>query len=485
MAKQKMIVDPEFVEGREAEVEIGGETVPFFCGVMPHNANAQEAAGGEARSAPNAVVHQYVYLERNQVTYIGSGWPDDSRRNRSWIVGQYGHARLTLAAFDRGDAAWREVVDHLKRLFSPFNVTITETEPASGPYIKAVITGSRGSRLGCTCGGIAPRSGCSLIPTAIVFTFTPGFQSNRRIAEVSAQEIGHAMGLEHYLVCDDPMSYQQCGPKTFQDKNARCGEDPRYPRNCSCSRTQNSYRHLLNKFGPGGGGGGDGTAGPAVKFLRPPTDAADLPANTRIEIVAEVTDPAGVSTVELIWDFTQKSLRCPGGNNVDWSCSKSGDNYTWKLDVGTGDRTYRIRATNSRGGVTVTPTRLIRLNPVQCYADPVIVLRSPDLDVTYRAGDQLIVEAEVQSGDAESQVREVRFNYHGSNGPETYVMSLADHTKTGEGIWRLNGHLAKRHQAGEFWFSVTATTDKGNSTTTGLFPVVTTSRRTGAKKRSE
>lgn len=100
--------------------------------------------------------------------------------------------------------------------------------------------------------------------------------------------------------------------------------------------------------------------GPEVRDIVP-ANGAQLPGNTRITVTARITDDEGVARAELLWDQTSGVLRCPGGNQVDWSCTLAGDTYTWLLDVGTGTRTFRIRATDSRGNVTTSPTRSIQL----------------------------------------------------------------------------------------------------------------------------
>lgn len=102
------------------------------------------------------------------------------------------------------------------------------------------------------------------------------------------------------------------------------------------------------------------STGPAVVFLRPEADA-QLPAHSRIAIAAKITSDAGIAKVELYWQKTNRLLACPGTNNVDWSCARNGDEYTWLLDVGEGVRSYHVQAVDSRGGRTITPTRNIVL----------------------------------------------------------------------------------------------------------------------------
>ncbi len=155
------------------------------------------------------------------------------------------------------------------------------------------------------------------------------------------------------------MTYLQgCGDKIFQDIDARCGESA--PRPCQCGPTQNSVQVMLLKFGPSAGSPPPTPANPPTISVLSPSPCAVLKADTEISIVAEVTGDLAIASVELVWDFTNASLPCPGGSS-DWSCSKLGNTHTWKLRVGRGVRTYRIRAKNSNGDTSTTDARVINL----------------------------------------------------------------------------------------------------------------------------
>jgi hypothetical protein len=231
-------------------------------------------------------------------------------------VGSYGFSAVTFDPFNRGDAAWGRLMTALRELFAPFNAEVTDVRPAAGDYIQCTITSSSGSVLGCGCAGVAPMSSnCALIPSTICYVFTPGIASERRIAEIAAQEIGHAIGLDHEMLCTDPMSYLSCGAtRAFQDQFASCGEFQ--ARTCACGGgSQNSFRELIRKLGPNA----PLPSGNAViNFIRPSQQEVYLQGNREIEISVEVTDPEGVSKVELLWDFTGKALDCAtSGNGED------------------------------------------------------------------------------------------------------------------------------------------------------------------------
>lgn len=104
--------------------------------------------------------------------------------------------------------------------------------------------------------------------------------------------------------------------------------------------------------------GSDATA-PQVS-LTSPADGASLPEKSVIQVVGTATDNVGISGVELVWRFTADVFPCPG-SAAAWSCTQSGSTYTWKLNVGTGDRTFLLRARDAAGNVGSTAERTIHL----------------------------------------------------------------------------------------------------------------------------
>src|SRR5690606_19334412 len=128
-------------------------------------------------------------------------------------------------------------------------------------------------------GGVAPIDTfqCNIIPRAVVYVFSGALPNNAQVlCEVAAQEIAHALSLDHELLCEDPMTYLSgCGAKTFQDRAAQCGEFS--PRQCDCGRpSQNSVQILYDKLGPSGG---SPTPPPTVDDEGPPSVSIASPAN--------------------------------------------------------------------------------------------------------------------------------------------------------------------------------------------------------------
>jgi len=163
------------------------------------------------------------------------------------------------------DAAWNEVVQCVKEVYSPFNVTVTDVRPASGPYHLAILAGRpQNIGQGADILGIAPLAGdCSPQNNVISFSFA----NQHSLVDPSraltlcwtvSQESAHAFGLDHQYMfsdgrsaCSDPMTYRvDCGgQRFFRNQSATCGENAARP--CRCGATQNSHQKLRTVFGDG------------------------------------------------------------------------------------------------------------------------------------------------------------------------------------------------------------------------------------------
>ena len=172
---------------------------------------------------------------------------DDAINNTSGIV----NGTSLLAEFPYGDDVWNEVVECVRDQYALFNINITDQDPGDALHFESIVAGYAEDIGAGGAGGIAPFS-CGVWGNSINFTFAETLGGNAQLlCEVVAQESGHVMGLEHALLCEDPMTYLSgCGPKKFQNIDAECGESTARP--CDCGNaTQNSVQHLVDVFGPG------------------------------------------------------------------------------------------------------------------------------------------------------------------------------------------------------------------------------------------
>lgn len=218
-----------------------------------------KATDGEDDSVP-----RILFLNRCAGGCVITPGSDNAITNTSGIV----QGTSNLGEFPYGDEVWNEVLACVRDQYSRFDLNVVDVDPGNVPHFESIVAG-RAEDIGAGgAGGIAPFS-CGVWDNSINFTFAETLGGSAQvICEVVAQESGHVLGLEHAYLCEDPMTYLDgCGPKTFKDIDAECGEFSVVP--CGCgNETQNSVQHLLGIFGPG-----------------------NIPASAHIEIMSVSEDP--------------------------------------------------------------------------------------------------------------------------------------------------------------------------------------------------
>jgi len=217
---------------------------------------AGDEIGGVARGHHSNV----IFLNRCEGGCVITPGDEDSRHDTSIIPDQTSF----IDEFPYGDQAWDALVGCVEEIYAPFDIVITEVDPGSQSHFEAIVAGDP-SDLGQpgNVGGIAPFSCGGVINNAISFSFAAVYEDMRALCETVAQETSHAFGLDHELLCEDPMTYLTgCGEKTFRDQDAPCGEDEARPCTCGGS-TQNSYAYLAGHFNA------SGFSPPTVEILEP------------------------------------------------------------------------------------------------------------------------------------------------------------------------------------------------------------------------
>lgn len=357
--------------------------------------------------------------------------------------------------------------------FERFNVVVTDVDPGAAQHVECVMGGSpQDIGMGAGVGGVAPMFGdCSVVERAVVYVFTRVFSSVQAECEVAAQEIAHALGLDHEYLCSDPMTYlSSCGPKTFQDVNAQCGEYS--ARECMCGgTTQNSVQELLTTLGAASGEPpppppppppGDTTA-PTVAITSP-ADGASLPANSTISVVATATDNIGVTSRDLLWTqstgtVTVSCASPPSGV----TCTQNGATSTWSFAVGTGPRSIAVRAKDAAGNTATTPVRSITLGggtppPPPPGTSPVVSFDSPAAGAAIAPGAMMNIRATATD---DENVAQVRLSWTSPGGTSYYNLS-----NLGGGAWGIDLRLSSTAVAGSRTLRITATDNDGNATPT-------------------
>lgn len=204
-----------------------------------------------------------------------------------------------IAEWEKGDAAWQQLVQCVKEVYSPYGVTITDVKPTDGSLYNEAIVAGRPSQIGWSgIGGVAPAS-CDPYNNVISFSFSQIYGDVIDLCATVAQETGHAYGLEHEYefvdgrsACTDPMTYRtDCGgQRFFRNDAAYCGEYTK--RSCNCGGTQNSHLQLLDALGTGT----PITAKPTVNYVSPVANSM-VKAGDRVIVTASAQ--RGIRRVEL------------------------------------------------------------------------------------------------------------------------------------------------------------------------------------------
>jgi hypothetical protein len=191
-----------------------------------------------------------IFLQRNAVELTPG--EDDAAKGISSVLANASNKPARSKAWSGGDKKWKSVVSCVQKLFSPFDVVVTDTRPADDNFLMVVV-GGKPTDLGIKdshhVAGLAPFHG-GVIPRAIVYAFAATSNNDvQQTCETIGMEVAHAYGLDHEYLCKDVMTYLgNCGKKSFVDQDAPCGESKK--RACEGGApTQNSYKRLVQVLG--------------------------------------------------------------------------------------------------------------------------------------------------------------------------------------------------------------------------------------------
>jgi hypothetical protein len=312
-----------------------------------------ESEDGSPGAGLAATTRRTVFLNRWGGTYEPGR--NNSSEGRSSLVQQ----TTGIPPFPGSDESWLEVAQCVRERFARFDVEITEDDPGARPHIEAVVGGHPCQLgLGDRVRGVAPLAGnCSVVERAVVYTFAHNIEVGDPLmaCDVTVHEIGHALGLDHEYLCDDPMTYLSCGHRSFQDVDASCGTTE--PRACACGERQNSAKHLYGVLGQNPDGDREA---PEVEVLSPAA-GEERPGDRELVIEARAWDNDEVAAVKLLWQqdatYTIDCARPTAGVE----CSRDNDTYRFSLRTGTGVRSFRVLAVDREGNTTSTPSQQVVL----------------------------------------------------------------------------------------------------------------------------
>ena len=394
----------------------------------PESLSPTESLFSTKGDAP--ATHRTLYVNTAGGTFMEGD--DDSSNNVASVVDK----KATVPPYEKGPAKRAQTVACIRKMFSRWNLTVTDADPGQAPHLEVVLGGSP-SALGLDegVGGVAPMYGdCSPVERGVTFVFSKILESSQEECEVVAQEVGHSLGLDHEYLCQDPMTYLEgCGAKAYRDVDASCGEEN--PRTCVCGGArQNSVRTLDARLGlattappialpppvttastpptstttkppkpptPPDPPVSTAASAPKIEPLLPPAGTR-LPEGAIVVVSARVQDDVKIASVSLLWTASGKvaEIDCAAPPK-DVKCTALFDTYTFELPAGKGVRVWSIRAVNAAGKQSVSPERVLTLGGGDTDAPPpvakgnAITVITPELGAVFRFGATIPVRATI------------------------------------------------------------------------------------------
>ena len=100
---------------------------------------------------------------------------------------------------------------------------------------------------------------------------------------------------------------------------------------------------------------------PPTAVVTAPAEGSSFKAYSTIEVVATAKDDGAMGSVELLWKTLSVKFPCPGAGGA-WSCTTSGNEYRWKIRVGTGDRVFQVHAKDAAGNEGFSADRTLHFH---------------------------------------------------------------------------------------------------------------------------
>jgi len=192
--------------------------------------------------------------------------------------------------------------------------------------------------------------------------------------------------------------------------------------------------------------------------------------NSIIQISANITDDQRIQSAKLIWDYNGNSYSCPI-NSRYVKCSRSGNSYSWDVEVSSGERTFHIEAVDIFGKKTISAQQTIALTPksqpLKDETPPVITISTPGNGTVVSPRTTLKIETNI-TDDSDIQSATLLWDFNGNRyscpSSSTYVSC----TKSGNDYnWTV-----RVTSAAERPFRISATDKNGNTTTTKTIRIV-------------
>lgn len=149
---------------------------------------------------------QLVYVNFDGAHVSSCADCSDAIAGLSWGLNDlFGKEEVELAPYEN-EAAKPRIVSRLRDLYSAYDVELTTTRPAQGPYTMVIISPTWANNHGA-----APLDCGNQNPSNIAFVNRIGTASADLIARYAAHELGHSFGLAHVTSNADLMQWASSG----------------------------------------------------------------------------------------------------------------------------------------------------------------------------------------------------------------------------------------------------------------------------------
>jgi hypothetical protein len=231
------------------------------------------AVPGLARAAGPEV----LYLNFSDGTEgVSQADVDDAAHNQSIMGSVTPYPAFKWPGADDADARRalvQELTGRIEEAFAPYDLVVTTSRPAAGPYNMVMVGGEPSLfKMDPRVAGVAFMDCDNRQRSNVVFAFpTPLGGNLQGLFTTIAQEAGHALGLQHSSNPDDLMYPRvDVAQRGFQDRESPVAS----PRYCE-SQTQNSHRRLLELVGAWTGGDKPTEVGP-TSLATPPATGCEM-----------------------------------------------------------------------------------------------------------------------------------------------------------------------------------------------------------------
>jgi len=158
----------------------------------------------EGVASADVTSRQVIYVNFDGPTIHDCAGCSNAPANKSFIIDRiWRRAQVDFAAYHGARTA---ITDTIRRAYSRYNVRVTRSRPASGPFTMVVISPTSGDHH-----GVAPLDCGNGNRKDIAFVYSIGSTSSSTIARYAVHELGHTFGLAHVVNAADYMQWASSG----------------------------------------------------------------------------------------------------------------------------------------------------------------------------------------------------------------------------------------------------------------------------------